>query len=86
MDLKRCKISSINTNSQEKREIRDLQDGVRSSFLEAGFSIRSELWPIARRDGAIALNLSRAAAQMKLYPDGVLQLRILGLRMFLPSN
>ena len=30
-------------NAQLEREIRTFQEGVRSSFLEAGFSIRPEL-------------------------------------------
>ena len=42
-------------NAQLEREIRTFQEGVRASFLEAGFSIRPELWPVACRYGAMAL-------------------------------
>ena len=45
-------------NAQLEREIRTFQEGVRASFLEAGFSIRPELWPIACRYGSMALNLT----------------------------
>ena len=31
----------------KERLIRTFQEGVRASFLEAGFSIRPELWPVA---------------------------------------
>ena len=48
-------------NSQHEREIRSFQEGVRSSFLEAGFAIRPELWPIACKYGSMALNLSHAS-------------------------
>ena len=45
-------------NAQLEREIRTFQEGVRASFLEAGFSIRPELWPVACRYGSMALNLT----------------------------
>ena len=48
-------------NSQLEREIRSFQEGVRSSFLEAGFAVRPELWPVACRYGSMAMNLSHPA-------------------------
>ena len=50
-------------NAQLEREIGTFQEGVRSSFLEAGFSIRPELWPVACRYGAMAMNLTLRAPQ-----------------------
>ena len=50
-------------NAQLEREIRSFQEGVRSSFLEAGFSIRPELWPVACRFGAMAMNLTLRSPQ-----------------------
>ena len=35
--------------------------GVRSSFLEADFAIRPELWRVAYRYGSMALNLTHSA-------------------------
>ena len=52
-------------NAQLEREIRTFQEGVRASFLEAGFSICPELWPVACRYGAMALNLTLRAPQDK---------------------
>ena len=43
-------------NSQMEREIRSFEEGVRSVFLNAGFSIRPQLWPAACKYGAMALN------------------------------
>ena len=48
-------------NSQHEREIRSFQEGVRSSFLEAVFAIRPELWPVACKYGSMALSLSHAS-------------------------
>ena len=52
-------------NSQMEREIRSFEEGVRSVFLNAGFSIRPQLWPAACKYGAMALNLTYAAPQDK---------------------
>ena len=46
-----------------EREIRTFQEGVRASLMEAGFSIRPELWPVACRYGAMALNSTLRAPQ-----------------------
>ena len=48
-------------NSQLEREIRSFQEGVRSSFLEAGFAVRPELWTVACRYGSMAMNFSHPA-------------------------
>ena len=51
----------IPRSSQHEREIRSFQEGVRSSFLEAGFAIRPDFWPVACRYGSMALKLSHSA-------------------------
>ncbi|CAE6955300.1 GIP [Symbiodinium natans] len=48
-------------NSQLEREIRSFQEGVRSSFLEAGFAVRPEFWTVACHYGSMAMNLSHPA-------------------------
>ena len=50
-------------NSQLEREIRTFQEGVRSSFLEAGFSVRPELWTVACCYGSTAMNLTLPAPE-----------------------
>ena len=52
-------------NSQLEREIRSFEEGGRTVFLNAGFSIRPQLWPAACMYGAMALNLTYAAPQDK---------------------
>ena len=41
-----------------ERGIRSFEEGVRAVFMNAGFSIRPQLWPAACKYGAMALNLT----------------------------
>ena len=50
-------------NAQHERAIRSFQEGVHAAFLEAGFAVRQELWPVACRFGAMALNMAHPSPQ-----------------------
>ena len=52
-------------NSQMDREIASVEEGMRFVLLNAGSSIRPQLWPAACKYGAMALNLTAAAPQDK---------------------